>query len=164
MSILPPRTRANQLSIKFGTISNQEEHGDGPLSLCTIFVGVRFDNYDSLNWKQALFGERIPKKFGKKIKIWHLLRDIALWTIWIECNDHVFKHEQWHESKVKHQIWNELITYAKVAWEQVINQTKISSFSFMAMLQGFDQTWGARNVLCRRNTLHIAWNWKCQRR
>ena len=23
-------------------------------------------NYDSFNWKQALFGERIPKKFSKK--------------------------------------------------------------------------------------------------
>ena len=37
---------------------------------------VRSGNYDCFNWKQALFGERIPKKYGKAIKIWHLLRDI----------------------------------------------------------------------------------------
>ena len=36
--------------------------------------GVRIDNYDSFNWKQAIFGERIPKKYGRKIKSWHLLR------------------------------------------------------------------------------------------
>ena len=122
--------------------------------------GIRTRNYDSFNWKQTLFEEKIPKKFTKKIKVWHLLRGMTLWTIWIECNDKVFNHEQWHESKVKHMIWDELITYAKAAWEQVIKHIKISSFSATAMIQGFDQTWGARNVLCRRNNLHIVWNWK----
>ena len=59
----------------------------------------------------------------------------------------MFNHEQWHESKVKHQIWDELIVYAKVAWERVIKQIKISSFSAKAMLQDFDLTWGAKNIL-----------------
>ena len=79
----------------------------------------RTGNCDSFHWKQALFGERIPKKFGKKIKFWHLLCGITLWTIRIECNDKVFNHEQWHEPKVKHRIWAELIIYTKVAWEQL---------------------------------------------
>jgi hypothetical protein len=87
-----------------------------------------------------------------------------LWTIWIERNNKVFNYEHWHESKVKHRIWDELIIYAKAAWERVIKHIKISSFSTVAMLQGFDQTWGARNVLCRRNNLHIEWNWKRQHR
>ena len=56
--------------------------------------GVRTGNYDCFNGKQALFGERIPKKYSKKIPIWHLLRGITLWTIWIECNDKVFNQEQ----------------------------------------------------------------------
>jgi len=72
-------------------------------------------NYDSFNWKQTLFGERIPKKFVKKFKVWHLLRGITLWTIWIERNDKVFNHKQWHESKVKHKIWHELLIFAKAA-------------------------------------------------
>jgi hypothetical protein len=42
---------------------------------------VRTGNYDSFQWKQVLFRERIPKKFHKIIKIWHLLQGIALWTI-----------------------------------------------------------------------------------
>ena len=56
--------------------------------------GVRTGNYDCFNWKQAFFGERLPKKYGLKTKIWHLLRGITLWTIWIERNDKVFNHEQ----------------------------------------------------------------------
>ena len=70
--------------------------------------------------------------------------------------------KQWHESKVKHRIWDELIMYAKAAWKQVIKQIKISSFSAMALLQGFDKMWGDRNILCRRKNLHIEWDWKQQ--
>jgi hypothetical protein len=124
--------------------------------------GVRSGNYDTFNWKQALFGERIPKKYGKMIKVWHLLRGITLWTIWIERNDKVFNQEQWNEFKLKQRIWDELIIYAKAAWTRVLEQIKISSFSAEAMLNSFDRTWGARSVLCRRRNLLIEWNWKRQ--
>ena len=99
-------------------------------------------------------------KYGPKSKIWHLLRSITLWTIWIEHNDKIFNHEQWHETRVKHRIWDELILYAKSAWERVLKQIKISKFLMVGLLQSFDQTWGARNVLCRRHNLHVEWNWK----
>ena len=32
---------------------------------------------------------------------------------------------------------------------------KVNTFSVMTMLQGFDKSWGARGVLCRRHNLHI---------
>ena len=118
---------------------------------------ARTGNYDCFNWKQGLFGERLPKKYSPKIKIWHLLRGITLQAIWIEQNDKVFNHKQWHETRVKHHIWDEHILYAKTAWERVL---KISAFSAMGLLQGLDKTWGTRNVLCRRHNLHIEWNWK----
>ena len=127
------------------------------------FCEVRINNYDSFHWKQALFGEMIPKKFVKKIKIQHLLRDITLWTIWIGRNYKVYSREQWHKSKVKHLVWGDLIMYAKATWEQVVKQVKISIFSAEAMLQGYDQTWSVRNVLCRRDNMKINWNWKWQR-
>jgi hypothetical protein len=79
--------------------------------------------------KQTIFGERIQKKYGKMIKIWHVLRGKTLWTIWIERNDKVFNRGQWHESKVKHCIWDELIIYAKAAWDRMIKQIKISILS-----------------------------------
>ena len=122
--------------------------------------GVKTGNYDCFNWKQAMFGERIPKRYGQKIKIWHLLRGITLWTIWIERNDKVFNHEHWHESKVKRLVWDGLIIYARAAWNRVLGIIKTNDFAKVAMLQGFDKTWGAREVLCRRRNLHIEWNWK----
>ena len=68
------------------------------------------------------------------VKIWHLLRDITLWIIWIERTDKVFNHEQWHESKVKNRIWDKLIIYTMAAWNWVIEQIKINNFSAVAML------------------------------
>ena len=68
--------------------------------------------------------------------------------------------EHWHECKVKMRIWDELIVYGIAAWKRVVEQIKISRFSALAMLQGSDQTWGARNVLCRRHNMHVEWNWK----
>ena len=46
--------------------------------------------------------------------------------------------------------------YTKVACEWVIKKIMISNFPVVAMLQGYDQTWGARNVLCKKSNLHIA--------
>lgn len=52
----------------------------------------------------------------KKSEIWHLFHDIPIWMIWIKHIDRVFNQEQWHNSKVKHIIWDNLIMHAKVAW------------------------------------------------
>ena len=31
--------------------------------------GVRTGNYDTFNWKQVLFGERIPKMYGTSLEV-----------------------------------------------------------------------------------------------
>ena len=134
------QTLVNQLSTNFGIAFKHGGHEDGPCSSCMSYVGLELATMIAFTKNNLLFGERILKKFYKKIKIWHLLRSITLWTMWIERNDKVFNHEQWHESKVKHRIWDELIMYVKAAWERIIKHIKISSFSTMAMLHGFDQT------------------------
>jgi hypothetical protein len=76
----------------------------------------------------CLIEKRSPTKFVKKIKSWHLLCGITLWTFWIKHNDKVFNHEPWHESKVKHLVWDDLVIYTKAAWERVVKQVKISIF------------------------------------
>ena len=120
--------------------------------------GMRTGNYDNFNWKQTMLGENISKKYGKMFIIWQ--RSITLWTIWIECNDKVFNYEQWHAFKVKHQIWEKFIVYAIAAWNRVKEQIKINKLSVVALLQGFDKTWGAKNVLCKRYSMHIDWKLK----
>ena len=81
--------------------------------------------------------DKIPKMFGQKTKIWHFLCGITLWMIWIERNDRVFDQEQWHDSKVKHIIWGDLIMYAKVLWTRVIKYVKTSVFLLEANLKSF---------------------------
>ena len=54
----------------------------------------------------------------------------------------MFNHVEWHLSKVKHRIWDELIIYAKTAWKRVVEQIRISRFLATAFLQGFDKSWG----------------------
>ena len=93
-------------------------------------------------------------------KIWHLLRGVTIWTIWIERNDKVFNHEQWHETKVKHQIWEETYLLCHGGLEAGFRRYQDCRFSEVAILLGFDKTWGARNVLCKRHNLHIEWNWR----
>jgi hypothetical protein len=78
--------------------------------------------------------------------------------IWIEQNDRVLNHEQWHESKSKHLVWDDLIIYAKVGWERLIKYVMINTYSSKALFTSFDETWGARNVLCGRDQMKITWN------
>lgn len=122
--------------------------------------GVRTSRYYSFSWKQTIFGERIPWQFSKKTKVWNLLRGITMWTVWIVRNDRVFNHVQWNKAKVKHHIWNDLILYAKGAWDKLEKNIKISEFSAEALLQGFDRMWGTENMLCRHDILKITWNWR----
>ena len=87
-----------------------------------------------------------------------------MWTIWIERNDMVFNHTQWHEARVKQRIWNKLIIYGKIEWKRMNELITTNSFAAMALLQRFDRTWGARSVLCWRHNLRIEWNWKRNKR
>jgi hypothetical protein len=72
----------------------------------------------------------------------HLLRGIIPpWMIWVEWNDKAFNQEQWHESNMKHLIWDNLIMYSKVAWAMMVEFVEISVYSSIALLKGFDATW-----------------------
>ena len=119
--------------------------------------GICADIYDSFHRKQTLFWERDPKKFAYSIMVWHLLQGITLLTIWTKCNDWVFNQEQWHESKMKQVIWDDLIVYTKVAWARVVKLIEISIYS-TELLKGIDDSWGARNVLCKQNQVQSSWN------
>ena len=122
---------------------------------------VRTGKYVDFNWKQALVRERISKRFAKKIKIWHLLWGIGLWTIWTQRNGRAFNHEQWLESKMKHLIWDDLIMYVKATWARVVKFVKISTYLVKALLKGFDQTWSYKNIHCRwdkRKIVRLAWD------
>ena len=129
------------------------EPGDGPHSSCMCFAGLEVAVVIVFIGNKLCSGKRSLRSLSVRSNM-APSPGITLWTIWIELNDKVFNREQRHESKVKHLIWDDLIMYAKAAWERAVKQIKISIFLAKAMLQGFDQTWGDRNVLCR-NVCHL---------
>ena len=126
---------------------------------------VRTDNYDSFHWKQTISGKKdLEIIFANKLKFGISFKTSLCRSI--ESNE-ITKSSTTNNGtspRSKHHIQDELIMYAKAAWNWVIKQIKLSSFFAMALLEGFAKTWGARNVLCRRNNLHIEWNWNQQHR
>jgi hypothetical protein len=45
-----------------------------------------------------------------------------------------------------------------VGWERLIEYVMINTYSSKALFTSFDETWGARNILCGRDQMKITWN------
>ena len=74
----------------------------------------------------------------------------------------VFNQEQWHVSKAKHLIWDNLIMDAKIARDRMVKFVKISAYLAEALLKGLTKLGGgARKVLCRWDRMTITWDWNC---
>ena len=114
----------NRLCILLGLAPKPRQLGGGRISSWTL-CGVRIGNYVNLNCKTRFFLWKMnPKDLVKKIEIWHLLHGITPWTTWIMCNNKVFNQEQWHVSKVKHLIWDNLVMDAKIVWVGWLNLSR----------------------------------------
>jgi hypothetical protein len=117
-------TEVNRSNTNFEIEFKPEKLDSGLHLSCIKYVGLGLTTTIAFIRNKASLGKR-PLRSCQNIKIWHLLCGITLWTIWIECNDRVSNQKQWHESKVKHLIWDDLIMYAKVAWERVVNLLRL---------------------------------------
>jgi hypothetical protein len=42
---------------------------------------------------------------------------------------------------------------------RVVKFAEISVYLAEALLKDFDETWGARIAICRRDRMNIMWNW-----
>ena len=80
---------------------------------------------------------------------------MTLWTVWVEHNGRVFNHEFCHELKVKF-----LVMDTAVASARLVKHVKNDSFSAKVILNGFNDTWGARIILCTRKRMKFKWNWE----
>lgn len=118
-------------------------------------MAIRIQN--KLSWGKDPFQD-----FIKIIKIWHLHGALGFGRFELSVIKGRSTKEQWHKSKVKHLIRDDLIMYAKVTWARVVKLVKNNAYSNEALLKGFDQIWGARNVLCRWDRMKVTWDWKHQ--
>ena len=71
------------------------------------------------------------------------------------CNNKVFNQEQWHVSKVKHLIWDNLVMDAKIVWARVVKFVKICAYLAKPLPKGSTKTWGARKVLYRWDKMRV---------
>ena len=125
----------NWLNTNFGIALKLGEHGNGWHSSCMNFVGLGPTTMMILIGNKPSLGKGFLRSLPKKSRFGAFSKELLFWTKWIECNDRVFNHEQWHESKVKHIIWDDLDMYAKVARERFIKFVKICVYS-MTKRQG----------------------------
>ena len=58
----------------------------------------------SINWKQNIFGHRLPSRFKTISKVWLFLRGVVFWHIWEQCNEAAFDGRHWHPAKLFHKM------------------------------------------------------------
>lgn len=104
---------------------------------------IRTDNYDSFNWKQALFGKRIPKKFVRKkskSKFGTFCMALCSGLIKLSAMTKCSATNNCHESsKVKHsKIWDERLQAIRCPKHPLLSQ------------------WESSNVACALKALAMA--------
>lgn len=93
---------------------------------------IRTDNYDSFNWKQALFGKRIPKKFVRKkskSKFGTFCMALCSGLIKLSAMTKCSATNNCHESsKVKHsKIWDERLQAIRCPKHPLFSQWESSN-------------------------------------
>ena len=143
----------NRLSTSVGIVSELGVLGGGPPSSCMNYTWLGSTIMKAFKGNKPSLLKGFLKSLPKRLRFDTSSLALRLWTIWIERNDRVFNLERWHKSKSKHLIWDNLISYAKVAWAKVVKYVKVSTYPTKALLKGFNQTWDNRHVLCRHDKL-----------
>ena len=93
-------------------------------------MGLERSNYESFRWKQrALFEGRISKDFVKCNKdstplLWHYAFGQFGSNIKIGCP----AKNNWHESKVNHLVWDDLVVNAKMVWARLVELVRMSVY------------------------------------
>lgn len=114
-----------------------------------------------------LFGERIPKKFVKRVRF--NIFFVVLPSTLFELNSmtRISTKINGMIPKLNTSYGSISLTcmYAKVAWKRLAKYMKISMFWAKAFLEGVSQMWVARGVHCRRDnrkSLEIGNNIVCR--
>ena len=50
----------------------------------------------AINWKQGIFGHRLPNRFKPVSRVWLFIRGVVLWHIWKQRNEATFDGRHWH--------------------------------------------------------------------
>ena len=73
----------------------------------------------SINWKQSIFGHRLPNRFKILSRVWLFIQGVVLWDIWEQRNEAAFDGRHWHPAKLYHKLWLSIIDYSRISWSRL---------------------------------------------
>ena len=73
----------------------------------------------AINWKQGIFGHRLPNRFKPVSRVWLFIRGVVIWHIWEQRNEAAFDGCHWHPAKLYHKLWLSMIDYGRISWSRV---------------------------------------------
>ena len=116
----------------------------------TIAIQGRRPQKLSINWKQSIFGHRLPARFKVISRIWLLIWGVVLWHIWEQRNEVAFDGRYWHLAKLYHKLWLSMIDYGRICWSRTLGKVgKIMNNPEKSkkLIEKFQNSWCRKNLL-----------------
>jgi hypothetical protein len=107
-----------------------------------------------MQWKHAIFVARVPRHLHLVENIWSFFRGITLWSIWIECNDLIFKNVRWDGCRIQKAIWDVGLDYGRVAWRWCVKKISRSPTFEHKIKENFDKVGKKSCHLCEGRQVH----------
>ena len=115
----------------------------------------------TINWKQGIFGHRLPNRFKPVSKVWLFIRGVVLWHIWEQRNEAAFDGRHWHTAKLYHKLWFSMIDYGRLSWSRVqgkmVNSTN-NPEKIGKIVNDFQNSWCRKNLFALWESDQPQWN------
>ena len=115
----------------------------------------------TINWKQGIFGHRLPNRFKLVSRVWLLIRGVILWHIWEQHNEAVFDGRHWHPAKLYHKLWLSMIDYSRLSWSRVqgkLEKATNNQEKKRKLVNNFQNSWYRKSLFALWITDHPQWN------
>ena len=114
-----------------------------------------------INWKQGIFGHRLPNRFKLVSRVWLFIRGVVIWHIWEQRNEAAFDGCHWHPAKLYHKLWLSMIDYGRLSWSRVQSKMEKATNNLEKkgkMINNFQSSWCRKSLFALWDTDHPQWN------
>lgn len=153
-------TRANWSSISYGIVFKLGEPGDGPLTLCTNCVGLGLAITITSTGSKLYLVKGSPKNLARWLKFGIFLGALPFGLLGLNAMTKCLIMNNGRNPRLSNGYGTNSFSMLKRHGTGWWNWSRLVVFRRKLLIQGFDKTWGARNVLYRRHNMSIEWNWK----
>ena len=122
--------------------------------------GQRLEKF-IVNWKQGIFGHRLPIRFKLVSRVWLFMRGVVIWHIWEQRNEAASDGRQWHLAKLYHKLWLSMVDYGRLSWSRA--QSKMEKATNnpekkRKLVNEFRYSWCRKSLFATWVTDHPQWN------